>query len=171
MNPQHLPKSPRIEVVITGKIIDDSKERDSSHCMIAEAVRAAFPDARRVAVDLQTIRLTDPVRGLRYTYLTPRIAQEALIRFDQGEFPGAFRFRLQRGQVTRAGSNSIRPDQRQREDRSPAQIEALKKNREKLKTAHIRDSHGNVPDIVGGTTPPVMPWGRRRAFGLRGLTI
>jgi hypothetical protein len=41
---------------------------------IAEAVRAARPDVRNVAVDLGTIRWTDPKSGRRVTFHAPAVA-------------------------------------------------------------------------------------------------
>jgi len=58
---------------------------DAIHCMIAESIREKFPQARWILVDMQTIRWTDRQRGIRYTYLTPRSAQRALLKFDSGE--------------------------------------------------------------------------------------
>ena len=55
--------------------------RNSSHCMTALAIQKAIPDARHICVDLQTIRWTR--KGLRYVFLTPHVAQDNIIRFDQ----------------------------------------------------------------------------------------
>jgi hypothetical protein len=84
------PRAPTLVVAVSKSQIDDSTRKDSSHCMIAEALKLSVKSAGKpitegtVSVDLQTIRYTDPERGLRYTYLTPRIAQVALVNFDQG---------------------------------------------------------------------------------------
>src|SRR6266542_2636280 len=102
-----MPKSPRFNVDVTKEIIQASASRDSSHCMIAEAVRAAYPGAQFVAVDIQTIRFTDRPKGLRFTYLTPRQAQVALVKFDQGQVTDPFRFQQRAGQVTKAGRNRV----------------------------------------------------------------
>lgn len=77
--------APRPTVQVTRQIIEAAKRRDSSHCMIAEAIKLAVPNATSVAVDLQTIRWTDRERNLRYIYLTPRIGQINLVKFDQGD--------------------------------------------------------------------------------------
>src|SRR5688572_22178065 len=81
--PSRTPRAPRVIVNVTQEMIDRSMVKDSSHCMIAETVRAAVPSAQYVAVDIQTIRFSDPKRRLRYTYLTPRIAQVPIVQFDQ----------------------------------------------------------------------------------------
>jgi hypothetical protein len=71
--------------------------------MIADAIKEAIPNAQSVAVDLVTIRWTDPVRELRYIYLTPRRAQLALIDFDRGVVPKPFDVQLAgAAQVVRA---------------------------------------------------------------------
>src|SRR5271170_4180133 len=93
--------APRVAIAVTRDIIEDAVVRDSSHCMIAQAVRSAVPNAKSISVDLQTIRWSDAELGLRYTYLTPRVAQVALIDFDQAKSPKEFAFQLRQGQVTR----------------------------------------------------------------------
>lgn len=148
------PRTPEVIVDVTQTEIDLAIPRDSGHCMISDAVRAAFPNAKSVSTDLQTIRFSDSVKGLRYTYLTPRIAQVALVRFDQGIPPEPFRFRLRRGQVSRAGKKpAVKPDLLARAElRGPA--------------------HEGVPSKVGGRTPPIAAHaGKRRAFGLRALEL
>jgi hypothetical protein len=76
--------SRKLEVTVDVATIDEAQERSSSHCMIADAIRKANPDAQAVQVDLQTIRFTDPKKEARYIWLTPPLAQRALINFDQG---------------------------------------------------------------------------------------
>ena len=96
------PRSPRFWVTVDQKTIDDSIARNSSHCMIADAVKRTAPWASSILVDLQSVRMTDKARGLRYIYLTPRHAQLALIDFDRGVKPRAFKMSLGGGQVVRA---------------------------------------------------------------------
>jgi hypothetical protein len=67
--------------------------------MLSDAVKLAAPWGTHIASDLQSIRITDPQRGLRYTYLTPRTAQLALLAFDQGKKPPPFSFSLSSGHV------------------------------------------------------------------------
>lgn len=162
-----LPRSPQVKVEVTDEIMQSSKQRHSSHCMVAEAVKVAFPGAKAVAVDVATIRFTDPTKGFRYTYLTPYPVQQEIVRFDQGEDSQPFKFTLRRGQVTRAGFHGIRT-------RKPL-TEAQEEQREGLGTAQLvaRDtegkSHGPIlPDRIGGRTPP-RAIGSRREFGLRAM--
>lgn len=166
------PRAPRIKMIVTDEMIQDAIPRDSGHCVFAEAVKAAFPNASKVAVDLQTIRFTDPGKMLRYTYLTPRPVQLALVNFDQGHLPIPFNIELRNGQVTAAGRTRAaiaKPV-------SPKAAEAARRSAEKAR-AHRKElgkatlvvrNEGSVPDIVGGKPPPVAP-GRRRAFGIRAL--
>lgn len=168
------PRAPRVEIEVTDDIIESAVEKDSSHCLWAEAIRVAVPDAAHISVDLQTMRFTDPKKGLRYTYLTPRAAQVAIVNFDQGVKPEPHSVRLRGGQVTRAGrreasfSRSSKPlTDAQKKQRSEAS-----KKRKTLDTAQLVNRHdgtGEVPDRVGGKTPPVMSIARRRSFGLRAL--
>lgn len=171
------PRAPRLEIEITDEIIREAIPRDSSYCMIAEAVKAVYPDAQRVAVDLQTVRFTDPKKGLRFTYLTPRVAQVMLINFDQEIVPEPFICRLTNGQVTRSGQKIAKATRSSGQKLSPAQLkqrnEASKKGQDSLAQARLvsRGTTGSVPDRVGGKTPPTTPFARRRSFGLRALQI
>jgi hypothetical protein len=53
--------------------------------VIAAAVHAARPEVRNVAVDLGTIRWTDPKTRRRVTFITPTVARDALLRFAGGQ--------------------------------------------------------------------------------------
>lgn len=162
------PRAPRVRLELNEDLIAVSKKADSSHCMIADALKAALPDATHVSVDLQTIRFSDPRRGLRYTYLTPRTAQVALVNFDQGRKVEPFTFQLRGGQVTSAG---------RRKAGQPKKPTAEKRKGTKMKMHDLKQQRivnrdktkGEVPDRVGGKTPPTTPFARRRAFGLRAL--
>ena len=169
---ERTPRSPRLKIEVTEEIINAAVPRDSSHCMIAEAVSATFPDARRVSVDLQTIRFSDPRRGLRYTYLTPRIAQLALIQFDQGTLSEPFAFQLRGAQVTAMarprGSGLTEKELDQRKAASATRRENLKRTRLVQRES---EAAGAVPDRVGGKPPPTTSLARRRSFGLRSLNV
>ena len=90
---QHaFPTRPVINV--TQDEIDTAIRNDSSHCMIADALRAQYPDATSISVDLRTIRMTDPIRKKRYTWLTPLTAARVLAQWDQGINPNPFRQQL-----------------------------------------------------------------------------
>jgi hypothetical protein len=74
---------------------------DGAH-LIAEVVRAARPDVRNVAVDLGTIRWTDPKTGRRVMFATPAVVRDALLALARGDAPEPFRFILGRAaRVTR----------------------------------------------------------------------
>lgn len=166
-----LPRAPRVKLEITEELIEDAIPRDSSHCLWAESVKTAVPDATRISVDIQTIRFTDSKKGLRYTYLTPRTAQIALIQFDQGIRPEPHSVQLRGGQVTAARKQITRGEKRKL---TPAQLAAAAKGakvtKTKLSKAQLRGpaAEGAVSERVGGKTPPIAA-GKRRAFGLRGL--
>jgi hypothetical protein len=167
------PRAPRLVVEVTADIIRDSVNRSSSHCMIAEAVRAAYPDASKVAIDIQTIRFSDNKKGFRYVYLTPRVAQAAIIHFDQGDLPQPYHFRLSGGQVTVAGR---RPDARPLSEKEQAQREAAsaaaaaKLKRGKLEMDWKTNSHtGGTTAVRTGGKPPPVSVGMRREFGIRGF--
>lgn len=95
---------PPINVEITQHHIDVAIPEDSSHCMIADAIRSALPQARNISVDLQAIRFTDPDKAQRYIYFTPTIGQGALVAFDEGRPLVPFSFTLRSPiQVVAAG--------------------------------------------------------------------
>jgi hypothetical protein len=161
--------SPRVTIEVTQEVIDTSTQRDSSHCMIADALAKAVPNAKFISVDLATIRFTDLAAGRRYIYLTPRKAQEALLAFDQGEKPEPFTLRIAGAHVLATG------------------------NANKARTTLEKSTRGGnaVPERNGGLAPPLGPLpggapkqrrgkvrdgagagnrtGRRREFGLRAI--
>ena len=143
----------RFTVEVTDKMIALSERRNSAHCMVAEAVRESLidlgVDPKFIAVDIATIRFSDIGRGYRYTYLTPRIAQVALIAFDAGKHTEPFSFQLRVAQVTKMG--------RQRSG----------SNKQTMRTRTARDTSGAVPIREGGKAPPSA--GLRRAYGVRAL--
>ncbi len=177
-------QAPRLMISLTEDIIQNSKQRDSSHCMIATGVRAAFPEALRVAVDIQTIRFSDPAKSLRYTYLTPRVAQEAIIDFDQGVTPEPFTFQLRQGQVTRSkhrlsDSGSARQLSTTEKDSVLAMLadgynitEAARahecarstvrriRDRKALSLPQLVDPSHGTPGIDGGSVMPIRTGGR-----------
>lgn len=171
----------RFHVFVTQPLIDQSIGRDSSHCMIAESIRASVPGSQNIAVDLQTIRFTMPERGQRFTFLTPRVAQRNLLYLDQGQrdMLQPYEFSLYNGQVTQAN-----PKKTARQ-RSAAQMAAshanIAKAQEGRQRARLVGQTGNVPDKIGGRTPPMgtvsdghggrVPFSRRRVFGLRALSL
>ena len=154
-------KGRRLDLEVTREMIAEGKKKDSSHCVVAEAIKAAVPTAANVSVDLATIRFSDRKRGKRYVYLTPAVAQQALIDFDQGRKLVPFTFRMRMAQVTQitrssrhARNGTARPSAR---------------GAAKLK----RSSSSTTPVKVGGALPPVAVLsnarGRVREFGLRQL--
>ncbi len=68
--------------------------RTDGERVIAEAIRAARPEVRNVAIDVGTIRWTDPKTGRRVTFDTPVAVRNALLGFDRGATLEPFRFRL-----------------------------------------------------------------------------
>ncbi|MBO0736559.1 MAG: hypothetical protein J2P48_08325 [Alphaproteobacteria bacterium] len=181
-----IPRSPVITVNVTKEIFEASKQADSSHCMIASALKAAFPGAKGVSVDLQTIRFSDPDKRLRYIYLTPRLAQIGIIDFDQGHEVEPFSFRLAGGHVinmfgqkpTDLSGTKIDP---RAGAPTPTKV-AFRGKRAREVTTHARrqatlakqglrpgDGKTSVPERVGGRSPPRTPFSRRRAFGLRAI--
>ncbi len=95
-------KSKRFIIDVTQEVINNAVSKDSSHCVIADAVRDTIPGAQRVTVDLQTIRWTNKDSGLRYVALTPATGQAVLVNFDQGIKPEPFTLRVEPFQITKS---------------------------------------------------------------------
>jgi hypothetical protein len=137
----------KIGVTVTQPIIDRAEQRDSGHCMIADAIKAALPDVKTVSVDLASIRFTDPVKKQRYVYFTPTPVQRALVDFDQGTHTEQFTFHLIRaaqvvesGRHTAADGTSKRPS---------AAVQGISGG----------GRHGTKPTKLGGTLPVRGPLG------------
>jgi hypothetical protein len=158
-----IPRKHLVTVPVTAEVIEQSEQRDSAHCMIADALRSAVSGARNISVDLATIRFTDRGSEQRFVYLTPPEAQSALIRFDQGETAEPFVFRL----------------------RAPVQVQpAPTVSRTSGRRYRSQVAHGvavssqsgrrSRPVIVGGPPLPANAVlstgrGRVRSFGLKQL--
>ena len=159
-------RAPILTVNVTREIIDTAIKENARHCMIAMAIREQYPTFAHIAVDLQTIRFSDPEKGLRYTYLTPRIVQQALVLFDQGHRCRPIEFKL-RGAHTSAMQIINRQKGRPMRER-------IRLGRRRM----IPDpkSPSAVPETIGGRPPPrdtarsVTLASSRREFGLRSLS-
>src|SRR5258708_1139909 len=90
---------PKRKIIIGAGTIESAIKGNSSHGMIADAVKTCVKEANYVSVDLQTIRWTDGRSGDRLEYLTPRAAQVALVRFDAGKSIEPFSMWLWRGRL------------------------------------------------------------------------
>jgi len=128
-----LTESPTVQLSITKKLIDEAVVGDSSHCMVANAVKQAIPHARHVSADIQSIRFSDPSKGVRYIYLTPRKAQEAILSFDRGNKPKPFRTTIRNAHVTEMG----------------------KKKSPKKMVRRTKDGPRSTPMVVGGKPAPM----------------
>ena len=140
-----------ISFPITQEAIENGIAKNSNHCMIAESIKAAYPHLKYVAVDIQTIRATDPDKAERYVWLTPRTVQQFIVDFDHGVRPKPMReVRLQRGQVVPSGHSATHNKKR------------------KAKRAALKKTGHRVPIVRGGRTPP-KSIGARREYGLRSI--
>lgn len=93
-------RMPSMKVNITPELVERAVQRDSRHCMIAEAIKEQNPHYVHILVDLQTIRWTNPKTAKRYVCLTPEAAAQALVAFDQGRPIEPFSFSLRTSQIT-----------------------------------------------------------------------
>jgi hypothetical protein len=79
--------SPKLEVRITPEQWNTAIQSKSGACLISDNIKTRYPHLLRPETDMATIRVTDPVKGVRYVYLTPPAAQQLLLDFDQGWDP------------------------------------------------------------------------------------
>lgn len=113
-----------LQLEVTQEIIENATRRNSTACVLADALKIAIPGGVRPLVDLQTMSITVPAKGVRYHWLTPRSAQRLLINFDQGAALGEESVRLTQGWATPITPNSsVRRRRMSREDRL-AELEA-----------------------------------------------
>ncbi len=170
-------RAPRLNIEVTAEVIERAIRKDSSHCMIAEAIAEAIPYASYISVDLATIRYTDEAAGWRYIYLTPGPAQYALLAFDAGEPVEPFKIRQNAAQKVLTGSAKRRRLAERAETGESREDARLESPRD----GEIEDRA--VPVKVGGRALPRGPLaatipsentrarkghrGKRREFGLR----
>jgi len=137
----------RLEISVTAEHIEEGVRKSSSHCMTKEAIKSAIPDATRISVDIQTIRYT--LYGRRYTYLTPRSVQEAIIDWDGGILIEPFNFRF----TGRAHIREVGP--------------RIDENAKRRLVRREGTNKGHIPNVVGGRPIPLSSFSTRREFGLR----
>ena len=151
---------------VTDDLVAAATVRDSSHCVVADAIRSARPDVQLVSVDLQTIRFTNKKTKKRYTYLTPPACQQTLIAFDQGDSIEPFGFYL--GPPIHVDAAKLRPK------KDGHGTERVYKPR-----SIVKRGPGHVPMINDGTPLPANAAlatgrsgrgkGKVRQYGLRQL--
>jgi hypothetical protein len=168
MTEKKLGHAPRFTARVTPEILERSVQRNSNHCMLAEAIKEAHPDLTHISVDIQTIRASNPKKRERYIWLTPRVCQVGIIDFDRGQKLTPFPFNLRAGQTISMGTSSAQ--------RLSSQAKAKAKAKRKKAAAETdgalrRPRDANAQSVmvkVGGKAPP-RSVGRRRSFGLRSL--
>lgn len=155
-NRTFLGHSPRFQLKVTQKNIDDGVERNSNHCIAADALKEARPDLKYISVDIQTIRATDMEKKERYVWMTPRVIQKMIIDFDAGKKVDIkpFTTTLRDGQTIVAGYSE---DEKRKRNSKTAKLRRPRKG-----------SNSSPPIPVGGKAPP-RAVGQRRQFGLRSL--
>lgn len=83
-----------MRVSVSKDHISNGVQKNSQHCMIADAIKDCCPKAQFIMVDLQTIRFSDQSKGKRFVYLTPAVAQHNILKFDKGDAVKPFVFSL-----------------------------------------------------------------------------
>ena len=158
-------RAPTKKVFISQERINTSVERDSAHCMFADAIKDSIPSAQRPEVDIQTVRWSDPEAGYRYVYLTPRAVQDAIIHFDTGEKNKLkpFTFTLPSKEAQMFPLCTLTEEQKA----SKRKYNESYKEREIVVGKVNGQGREDVVGVIGGTPPPRVPGGRRRIFVLK----
>lgn len=171
----------RWNVNVTEQDIAKAQKNDSYTCVVAQAVARTIPDATRLEVDTQAIRLT---RGKeRFIYLTPYAVQGYVIAFDAGEAiePFSFQLRNPRRVKTRlrtaagkaadiARNAAIEKVRRRKPDATKAEVRAAAK----AAYATASEKHKGEPKseaVKGRLAPPRVFKRKQRAYGHRLLRI
>jgi hypothetical protein len=167
-------------VKVTRELIERATQRDSRHCMIAEAIKAASPRYLNISVDLQTIRYTDPRTKKRYTCLTPPVAGHALVEFDQGRPVEPFAITLKPVHVVASSAGGkqagkgVRTRSATPEVRSLGGSNVVVEGGPSLPAGHLggttssgRRRPGDLQDTPEGNVQ--LSGGRYRQYGLRQL--
>lgn len=82
----------RLSVDVTAADITKAYVNDSYRCVVAQAIARQLPGARKIEVDLQTVRWSDD--DGRHVFLTPYSVAGYIVAFDAGEELHPFRFQL-----------------------------------------------------------------------------
>jgi hypothetical protein len=82
----------RFNIEVTAEDIAKAKVGDSFNCVVAQAIARQISDARKIEVDLQTVRWSD--QNGRHVFLTPYSVAGYVIAFDAGDKLHPFRFML-----------------------------------------------------------------------------
>jgi hypothetical protein len=151
----------KLKIEVTPEIIAAAIPKDSGHCMISDAVKAAAAKAKlrigKVLTDLQTIRFVDLDTGRKYICFTPRIGQIALLQFDKEIKPEPFHFKLKPVQIIEKQHR-----ERKRTGDQPGKAPA--------KPRVVMQKRG-TPVVIGGRALAMIATGQRREFGLRGMGV
>lgn len=139
-----------MKIPVTTEQITTAKQRDSRHCMIADAIRERLK-ASYISVDIQAIKFSVPDKDTRFVYLTPPEVQRAIIAFDAGRPIKPFSFCL---------NNPIQAEPMQHW--STGTVESRKKARKKYETAA---KAGKLPPKQKRHHAP-----REREYGVRLLS-
>jgi hypothetical protein len=169
------------KVTVTADRIEHATQRDSRHCMIAEAIKGEFPRLTNISVDLQTIRYSDPRTRKRYTCLTPPMAGHALVEFDQGRPVEPFSITLKPVHVVasnaggRKGKKGARTGGQVPRVRAAGGSNVLVEGGPSLPRGHLggtanvksAQTHGELAESPEGNV--MLSSGRYRQYGLRQL--
>jgi hypothetical protein len=157
-----------LKVTVTAPLIERATQRDSRHCMIAEAILAARPDFRHVMVDLATIRWTNPRTAKRYVALTPEKAAVALVAFDQGHEVEPFDLSLTPIQSTpTVKQTETKAEARDAGRLFPSREQARGKRKVKVDGNGQPTIEGGAPLPMGELSNVALSGRRYRAYGRR----
>lgn len=128
-----VPEAPYIDIEVTQAIIDEAKERNSSSCMIAQALRHAGASSTNVTAESASFNMA----GFRYQYPLPARAAAALIKFDEDKSSvKPFKFRLA------AAQGFVRPMKKRLDPKRAGKKRRAKSKTRQQATRSNRRFHG-----------------------------
>jgi hypothetical protein len=160
-----LHRVPRLDFMVLERHMDEAQKNHSVKCMVAEALKEAYPHFSNVKVDIHYMRFTDAEREERYIVPTPVPVGVVLYKWDEGVRLPEFRV------YTRGGGQTARL-RKQRPPMTPedkARLDGLheKRKREDARIEVERKTQGGGAAYKLGGKVPKIPALNKRTFGIK----
>ena len=147
----------QLKVEVTQKEIDEAQVANSQKCMVHEAIARKHPALKRIWVDKNQVRFTDPKQNVIYTFDMPALGKANILLWDEGTPIKPFSVTL-RNPVVR--TRVMRNDSTEKSGRKLRAVTADGRNKHADTAAR---GHGPVPK--SGNKKGRAMRGRDRVFG------
>lgn len=116
-----------LRLAITQDDIDCAIERNQFNCAIVRSIQRQFPEAIRVRVNTETIAFTLEDEDVRFTFPTPEVAIERVIKpLDTGHMPKPTAITIKGGRMRAVEHENRRRAAREHERTIPAAQKAAR---------------------------------------------